>query len=199
MMIAKFSAQHSYPVVLYNMHIQTTYVFWELVERNKDPGGWGGVLGLQGKMATHCSRRTIQLEVKISAGLILGKYHLLHFSSLLLRCGMESSLSGPRLSYNLVVGLRHQGVEKWKAREFLECEPKLSKRHADWRHHGEQRRCVARIALCSPTSLLPLQDDTYTESYISTIGVDFKIRTIELDGKTIKLQIVSSIVCISTH
>lgn len=38
-----------------------------------------------------------------------------------------------------------------------------------------------------------LQDDTYTESYISTIGVDFKIRTIELDGKTIKLQIVSVI------
>ena len=37
------------------------------------------------------------------------------------------------------------------------------------------------------------QDDTYTESYISTIGVDFKIRTIELDGKTIKLQIVSII------
>uniref|UniRef100_A0A667YU97 Ras-related protein Rab-1A-like n=1 Tax=Myripristis murdjan TaxID=586833 RepID=A0A667YU97_9TELE len=34
-------------------------------------------------------------------------------------------------------------------------------------------------------------DDTYTESYISTIGVDFKIRTIELDGKTIKLQIES--------
>lgn len=37
-----------------------------------------------------------------------------------------------------------------------------------------------------------VQDDTYTESYISTIGVDFKIRTIELDGKTIKLQIVST-------
>lgn len=41
-------------------------------------------------------------------------------------------------------------------------------------------------------SLCPfIQDDTYTESYISTIGVDFKIRTIELDSKTIKLQIVS--------
>ena len=39
--------------------------------------------------------------------------------------------------------------------------------------------------------LLRFADDTYTESYISTIGVDFKIRTIELDGKTIKLQIVS--------
>ncbi|CAN4095937.1 unnamed protein product [Withania somnifera] len=33
------------------------------------------------------------------------------------------------------------------------------------------------------------QDDTYLESYISTIGVDFKIRTVEQDGKTIKLQI----------
>ncbi|WMV11154.1 hypothetical protein MTR67_004539 [Solanum verrucosum] len=33
------------------------------------------------------------------------------------------------------------------------------------------------------------EDDTYQESYISTIGVDFKIRTVEQDGKTIKLQI----------
>eukprot|EP00010_Vexillifera_abyssalis_P008060 CAMPEP_0201545392 /NCGR_PEP_ID=MMETSP0173_2-20130828/1926_1 /ASSEMBLY_ACC=CAM_ASM_000268 /TAXON_ID=218659 /ORGANISM="Vexillifera sp., Strain DIVA3 564/2" /LENGTH=207 /DNA_ID=CAMNT_0047953791 /DNA_START=81 /DNA_END=704 /DNA_ORIENTATION=- len=37
--------------------------------------------------------------------------------------------------------------------------------------------------------LLRFADNTYTESYISTIGVDFKVRTIELDKKTIKLQI----------
>ncbi|XP_013597716.1 PREDICTED: ras-related protein RABD2b-like isoform X1 [Brassica oleracea var. oleracea] len=37
--------------------------------------------------------------------------------------------------------------------------------------------------------LLLVQDDSYLDSYISTIGVDFKIRTVEQDGKTIKLQI----------
>ncbi|KAF7029524.1 hypothetical protein CFC21_047227 [Triticum aestivum] len=37
--------------------------------------------------------------------------------------------------------------------------------------------------------LLRFADDSYLESYISTIGVDFKIRTVEQDGKTIKLQI----------
>lgn len=37
--------------------------------------------------------------------------------------------------------------------------------------------------------LLRFADDTYTDSFISTIGVDFKIRTVELEGKTVKLQI----------
>uniref|UniRef100_A0A2K5XY51 RAB1A, member RAS oncogene family n=1 Tax=Mandrillus leucophaeus TaxID=9568 RepID=A0A2K5XY51_MANLE len=37
--------------------------------------------------------------------------------------------------------------------------------------------------------LLRFADDTYTESYISTTGVIFKIGTIELDRKTIILQI----------
>ncbi|KAK2982195.1 hypothetical protein RJ640_024940 [Escallonia rubra] len=37
--------------------------------------------------------------------------------------------------------------------------------------------------------LLRFADDSYVDSYISTIGVDFKIRTVEQDGKTVKLQI----------
>lgn len=37
--------------------------------------------------------------------------------------------------------------------------------------------------------LLRFCDDSFTPSFITTIGIDFKIRTVELDGKRIKLQI----------
>lgn len=37
--------------------------------------------------------------------------------------------------------------------------------------------------------LLRFADDSYTESFITTIGVDFKIRTLDLEGKIAKLQI----------
>ncbi|KAH7293100.1 hypothetical protein KP509_28G011900 [Ceratopteris richardii] len=37
--------------------------------------------------------------------------------------------------------------------------------------------------------LLRFSDDTFTTSFITTIGIDFKIRTIDLDGKRVKLQI----------
>jgi hypothetical protein len=55
---------------------------------------------------------------------------------------------------------------------------------------GSRQRTDIRTRIQS-CLLLRFADDTYTESYISTIGVDFKIRTIELEGKTVKLQIVS--------
>jgi len=37
--------------------------------------------------------------------------------------------------------------------------------------------------------LMRFADDSFTSSFITTIGIDFKIRTITLDGKRIKLQI----------
>jgi Ras-related protein Rab-1A len=37
--------------------------------------------------------------------------------------------------------------------------------------------------------LLRFADDTFNESYISTIGVDFRFRTLNVDGKAVKLQI----------
>lgn len=37
--------------------------------------------------------------------------------------------------------------------------------------------------------LLRFADNTFTGSYITTIGVDFKIRTVTVDGQRVKLQI----------
>lgn len=37
--------------------------------------------------------------------------------------------------------------------------------------------------------LLRFSEDSFTPSFITTIGIDFKIRTINLDGKRVKLQI----------
>jgi len=37
--------------------------------------------------------------------------------------------------------------------------------------------------------LLRFTDDTFSENFISTIGVDFKIRTVNIDNKIVKMQI----------
>ena len=55
--------------------------------------------------------------------------------------------------------------------------------------HTRRIRCGLQLIRSPAPACSPPQDDKWTDSYISTIGVDFKIRTIELDQKTIKLQI----------
>ena len=37
--------------------------------------------------------------------------------------------------------------------------------------------------------LLRFADDQFNESYITTIGVDFRFKTLSIDGKNVKLQI----------
>ena len=37
--------------------------------------------------------------------------------------------------------------------------------------------------------LLRFSDDSFTTSFITTIGIDFKIRTIDMDGQKLKLQV----------
>ena len=49
----------------------------------------------------------------------------------------------------------------------------------------------SQIFLGKSSFLLRFSDNTYTTQYISTIGVDFKIKTMQIDDYIIKLQIVS--------
>lgn len=37
--------------------------------------------------------------------------------------------------------------------------------------------------------LLRFSDDTFSDSYMTTIGVDFRFRTLPIDSKKVKLQI----------
>ncbi|KAG8081102.1 hypothetical protein GUJ93_ZPchr0007g3933 [Zizania palustris] len=53
---------------------------------------------------------------------------------------------------------------------------------------GEGARCRRR-GVGKSCLLLRFSDGSFTTSFITTIGIDFKIRTIELDDKRIKLQI----------
>ncbi len=48
---------------------------------------------------------------------------------------------------------------------------------------------IGDTAVGKSSLLVRFTEDIFTDTYMSTIGVDFKVRTIKLDEKTIKLQI----------
>ena len=58
---------------------------------------------------------------------------------------------------------------------------------------GPEYDCLIKVLLigsCDKTKvLLRFADDTFTERYVATIGVDFKIKSINIDGRIVKLQI----------
>ncbi|CAN0910857.1 Ras-related protein RABE1c [Linum grandiflorum] len=60
-----------------------------------------------------------------------------------------------------------------------------------WNCKNVEVEIVWTLCFCVGKScvLLRFSDGSFTTSFITTIGIDFKIRTIELDGKRIKLQI----------
>ncbi|KAJ8122439.1 hypothetical protein O1611_g9839 [Lasiodiplodia mahajangana] len=86
-----------------------------------------------------------------------------------------------------IPGLEHYNNNA-KLQEVLKRECKLMARY-DRYDYLFKLLLIGDSGVGKSCLLLRFADDTYTESYISTIGVDFKIRTIELDGKTVKLQI----------
>ncbi|EAY11403.1 GTP-binding protein YPTM1, putative [Trichomonas vaginalis G3] len=48
---------------------------------------------------------------------------------------------------------------------------------------------IGDSAVGKSSILLQFSDQTFSDNYVSTIGVDFKIRTLDVDGKQVKLQI----------
>lgn len=48
---------------------------------------------------------------------------------------------------------------------------------------------MVRVAVGKSCLLLRFCDDSFTPSFITTIGIDFKVRTLEVDGKTVKVQL----------
>uniref|UniRef100_A0A2P2K7B1 RAB GTPase-like protein A5B n=1 Tax=Rhizophora mucronata TaxID=61149 RepID=A0A2P2K7B1_RHIMU len=58
-----------------------------------------------------------------------------------------------------------------------------------WRINFLPGVILMRLGVGKSCLLLRFSDGSFTTSFITTIGIDFKIRTIELDGKRIKLQI----------
>ncbi|PWA97394.1 small GTPase superfamily [Artemisia annua] len=58
-----------------------------------------------------------------------------------------------------------------------------------WDTAGQERFRTITTGVGKSCLLLRFSDGSFTTSFITTIGIDFKIRTVELDGKRIKLQI----------
>ena len=60
---------------------------------------------------------------------------------------------------------------------------------------AEEKEYLFRILLIGDSGvgksclLLRFADDTYTDAHITTIGVDFKIKTVQIDGQNVRLQI----------
>lgn len=62
-------------------------------------------------------------------------------------------------------------------------------RNADDYSHLFKLLLIGDSGVGKSSLLLRFADNSYTGNYITTIGVDFKIRTITIDGQRVKLQI----------
>ncbi|XP_051995366.1 ras-related protein Rab-35-like isoform X2 [Xyrauchen texanus] len=56
-------------------------------------------------------------------------------------------------------------------------------------HHLFKLLIIGDSNVGKSSLLLRFADNSFSGSYITTIGVDFKIRTVEIDGERVKLQI----------
>ena len=64
-----------------------------------------------------------------------------------------------------------------------------SHQHTFFRQHKFHQHHCNRFLGFDDNFFFRFSDDTFNTTFISTIGIDFKIKTVELQGKKIKLQI----------
>ena len=50
---------------------------------------------------------------------------------------------------------------------------------------------IGNSAVGKTSMLVRYTDKTFTEAYVSTVGIDFKVKTLHRNGKKIKLQVMS--------
>lgn len=76
-------------------------------------------------------------------------------------------------------------ARKRPARQLL-----YSHSHTRWMSHFAPFCCSGRLAGVGKTCLLlRYANDSFSPTFITTIGIDFKIKNIELDNKKVKLQV----------
>ena len=118
---------------------------------------------------------------------------------LLLERGKLNSLESTELAKLVIAQGRTQFLEKWLTEHKLECSEQLGdlvvQSDVNMALSVYLRANLFKLLLIGDSGagktslLLRYANDTFSSTFISTISVDFKIRKIELDGKTIKLQI----------
>lgn len=84
---------------------------------------------------------------------------------------------------------------KWKSIDFIDQKKKKKKEGKNKHRMAGRHDRLFKILILGESGvgksclLLRYADDSFSESFLSTVGVDFRVRTLQVDGKTIKLQI----------
>ena len=65
----------------------------------------------------------------------------------------------------------------------------MSKPRAEAPAHQLKLLLIGDSAIGKTSLLLRYMDDRFSQSFVSTIGIDFKVKLLELDGQKVRLQI----------
>ena len=81
-------------------------------------------------------------------------------------------------------------VGRWPLRSTLRAHPSRKKHAPSSPHNNFPGRAFSRAAAVGKTSLLHrFVDDNFEANFISTVGIDFRDKTMVVDGHSVKLRI----------